>query len=89
MSKYLSYYAQVNCIPEGRVWALLHLAVYWNNTEITRKLLDIDTCDALVKLLSCLSILLCKVIVINIIGCFSMRQVANLSRMPIHDKFPT
>ena len=43
----------INCIPGTRSWAILHQAVYWNNIEVTRQLLDIDTCDALVKTREC------------------------------------
>ena len=45
----------INCIPESRSWAILHQAVYWNDIEVTKQLLAIDTCDAKVKSRMCRS----------------------------------
>eukprot|EP00794_Sanderia_malayensis_P020050 gene20050-22017_t len=43
----------VNCIPEGRSWAMLHQAVYWNNKTAVNFLLKLKTCDALIKTKRC------------------------------------
>ena len=43
----------VNCIPEGRSWGILHQAVYWNDIEAVRKILNNKACDALIKTKKC------------------------------------
>ena len=39
----------INCIPEGRTWAILHQAVWWNDLSIVKRLLNIPNCDVKVK----------------------------------------
>ena len=36
----------LNAIPEDRRWGVIHQAVWWNNEEIMKKLLDHSTCDS-------------------------------------------
>ena len=39
----------INCIPSGRAWAVLHQAAWFNDLEVTRKLLKIPTCDPFIR----------------------------------------
>ena len=39
----------INCIPEGRSWAILHQAVWWNDLSVVKRLLNIPNCDVKVK----------------------------------------
>ncbi len=39
----------VNCIPEERSWAILHQAVFWDNLDVVKDILQFKTCDALIK----------------------------------------
>ena len=43
----------VNCIPEERSWAMLHQAVYWNNEDAVSFILNLETCDSLIKSKRC------------------------------------
>ena len=39
----------INCIPEGRTWAILHQAVWWNDLSVVKRLLSIPNCDVKVN----------------------------------------
>ena len=39
----------INSVPEGRTWAILHQAVWWNDLSVVKRLLTIPNCDVKVK----------------------------------------
>ena len=43
----------INCIPEGKAWAVLHQAVFWEDSVAVSRLLSFPNCDVFVRTKIC------------------------------------